>query len=106
MDRRPDGRGSYIFIYLPDGQCLAAPGRARGPAAPLERCDLSPASAGAAWVRGVLVGGHDYYQLRNLANGRCLTASGRRSAAPAAAPAGLQPASAAGPLGQLIAFWW
>jgi hypothetical protein len=63
--------GTYIFIYLPDGLCLGA---SRATTVSLQRCNLQ---AGQRWVREhpVLGGsGLDYWQLRNLAVGRCLTA--------------------------------
>jgi hypothetical protein len=63
--------GTYIFIYLPNGLCLAS---ARASAVALAHCNLE---AGQRWVRLhlVSVGGVDYSQLRNLASGRCLTAA-------------------------------
>jgi hypothetical protein len=65
--------GTYIFIYLPNGLCL---GSSRANAVALQRCNLE---AGQRWVRQhpVLGGsGLDYWQLRNLAVARCLTAAG------------------------------
>jgi hypothetical protein len=63
--------GTYIFIYLPNGLCL---GSSRADTVSLQRCNLQ---AGQRWIREhpVLGGsGLDYWQLRNLAVGRCLTA--------------------------------
>ena len=50
----------------------------------LARCNLE---AGQRWVRQHLVsaGGLDYWQLRNLSSGRCLTAAGGTAAATLAA---------------------
>jgi hypothetical protein len=67
--------GTYIFIYLPDGLCLAA-ARASPPAPSLalEQCNLQ---AGQRWLRqlpNIGPNGLDYWQLRNLADGRCLAA--------------------------------
>jgi len=70
--------GTYIFIYLPNGLCL---GSGHAAAATLQRCSLQ---AGQRWVSEHQVtgaNGVDYSQLRNLSDGRCLTA-----VAPAGAP--------------------
>jgi Ricin-type beta-trefoil lectin domain-like len=65
--------GTYIFIYLANsGLCLASPASS-GPAV-MQRCDLA---ANQRWTRlgpTVGAGGTDYWQLRNLADSRCLTA--------------------------------
>jgi hypothetical protein len=64
--------GTYIFIYLPNGLCL---GSSRANAVALQRCNLQ---AGQRWIREHPVlgaSGLDYWQLRNLAVGRCLTAA-------------------------------
>jgi hypothetical protein len=63
--------GTYIFIYLPNGLCL---GPARANTVSLQRCNLE---ASQRWIREHPVlgaSGLDYWQLRNLAVGRCLTA--------------------------------
>jgi len=98
--------GTYILIYLQNGLCLApkpvtstsvTPPPAR--AVMLRRCSTTQASQ--RWVRQnrtAGAGGLDYWQLRNLGNGRCLTAgTGGSSAqlAPCAATPGPQ---------QLVAF--
>jgi hypothetical protein len=92
--------GTYIFIYLPNGQCLAA----RGPAVTLARCSLGAAQR---WVRQRMVslGGVDYWQLRNLSSGRCLTAaSGGGTAQPGQGTARLEPCQASPGWIQLVAF--
>jgi hypothetical protein len=64
--------GTYIFIYLPDGLCLTAEQAALAVAATLQRCDLQ---ANQRWLRqlpSVGANGLDYWQLRNLADRRCL----------------------------------
>ena len=64
--------GTYIFIYIPDGRCL---GLSRAPAVALQRCNLQ---ASQRWSRGDAVigtNGLNYWPLRNLADGRCLTAA-------------------------------
>ncbi len=88
--------GTFIFIYLQNGLCLAPkPAASSSSPAParavvLRRCSLQ---ASQRWVRQNRTpgaGGLDYWQLRNLADGRCLTAgpggSGARLAACAASP--------------------
>lgn len=66
--------GTYIFIYLPDGLCLAARASPPVPSVALEQCNLQ---ASQRWLRqlpNVGPNGLDYWQLRNLADGRCLAA--------------------------------
>jgi len=63
--------GTYIFIYLQNGKCL---GPSRAASVSLQRCSLQ---AGQRWVRQHSVqggSGLEYWQLRNLSDGRCLTA--------------------------------
>jgi hypothetical protein len=63
--------GTYIFIYLQNGRCL---GPSRAASVSLQRCSLE---AGQRWVRQHSVQGSnglEYWQLRNLSDGRCLTA--------------------------------
>jgi hypothetical protein len=81
--------GTYIFIYLQNGLCLApkpAPSSSSGTPPParavvLQRCNLQ---ASQRWVRQNRkpgAGGLDYWELRNLADDRCLTAGPTGSAA-------------------------
>jgi len=92
--------GTDIFIYLPNGLCLGS-----GPAATaaLQRCSLQ---AGQRWVsqrQTTGTNGVEYSQLRNLSDGRCLTAvAGPASPAPTAAR--LERCQAAPDWQQLIAF--
>jgi len=93
--------GTYIFIYLPNGRCLAS----RGSAVTLARCNLS--AAGQRWVRQRLAsqGGVDYWQLRNLSSGRCLTApAGSGAAQPEQSAARLERCQASPGWIQLVAF--
>jgi hypothetical protein len=94
--------GTYIFIYLPNGLCL---GSSRAAAVSLQRCNLQ---AGQRWIREHPVlgaSGLDYWQLRNMAVDRCLTAesvanrAGATESAPRLARCQASPGS-----GQLIAF--
>jgi hypothetical protein len=94
--------GTYIFIYLPNGLCL---GSSRANAVSLQRCNLQ---AGQRWIRAHPVlgaSGLDYWQLRNLAVDRCLTAesvadrAGATESAPRLARCQASPGST-----QLLAF--
>jgi Ricin-type beta-trefoil lectin domain-like len=91
--------GTYIFINLANGQCLAP--AARGGTTVLQKCDLGNAQR---WHRenGNTQG---FAQLRNAQDGRCLTIT---STIPAAGPddftAGLQPCSAQPGSQQLMTF--
>jgi hypothetical protein len=63
--------GTYIFIYLQNGRCL---GPSRAASVSLQRCSLQMAQR---WVRRHSVEGSnglEYWQLRNMSDGRCLTA--------------------------------
>jgi hypothetical protein len=92
--------GTYIFIYLQNGRCLGASGRT---GVSLQRCNLQ---AGQRWIRQhPVVGATDYWQLRNLADGRCLTAaSGTGPAGGAGAAPRLERCQPAPGARQLIAF--
>jgi Ricin-type beta-trefoil lectin domain-like len=93
--------GTYIFIYLPSGRCLAS---ARESAVTLARCNLE---ASQRWIRQHLVsaGGLDYWELRNLSTGRCLTAVGGNAAgAPAQSAVRLDHCQASPDWTQLVAF--
>jgi hypothetical protein len=94
--------GTYIFIYLADGLCL---GSSSAKAASLQRCDLE---AGQRWVRQrpvVGASGLDYWQLRDLGNGRCLTAASVAGGAGSAdSAARLERCQASPGVGQLVAF--
>jgi hypothetical protein len=93
--------GTYIFIYLPNGQCLAS---ARKSAVTLTRCNLE---ASQRWIRQHLVseGGLEYGELRNLSSSRCLTAvGGSAAAAPAQSAPRLDRCQASPDWTQLVAF--
>jgi hypothetical protein len=95
--------GTYVFIYVPDGRCLASvPERHHKDLLALRQCNLG------ASQRWELVGGltqsagHSAGQYRDLASGRCLTAPGQGQATAAV----LAPCARSKPGGQLISFWW
>jgi hypothetical protein len=91
--------GTYIFIYLQDGLCL---GPSRAASVSLQRCSLE---ADQRWVRQRPVlgsNGLEYWQLRNLSDGRCLTAPG--TGGTAGSGARLEHCQALPAASQLIAF--
>lgn len=96
--------GTYIFIYLPTGQCLASKGPGSRPVLAVQHCDLS--SADQRWQRrgsAVLSTGHDFYEFQNFGSGKCIS-----HPADAGHPvaAGLVPCNPAKPDSELLAFWW
>ena len=97
---------SYIFIFLPNGDCLGAAGRAgRAGRARLvlQRCDLA---ANQRWRRegpGTLAQGHSFYAYANVADRSCLTAGSQLPAKVWGAD--LSACRSAQP-DQLVAFWW
>jgi hypothetical protein len=95
--------GSYIFIYLPSGNCLASGASASGSQLAIQHCDLSPQQRWRTLGKGVQQDSHVYYQFANLASGKCITQTGG-PADPTAA--GLATCDTAQPARQLLAFWW
>jgi Ricin-type beta-trefoil lectin domain-like len=94
--------GSYVFIYISSGRCLAA---ASGPAATLQRCDLSGRQRWIREYRSTSPNGQGYWQLRNAADGRCLSVGNPAAAAHGArSPAQLQRCARTPSWTQLIAF--
>ncbi len=97
--------GGYIFIYISTGRCLAAtPARA----AVLQRCDLSDLQRWTREYHSTDATGQDYWQLRNDADGRCLTVGSPVASAGGAAPGAqleLQRCGTGGSWRQLVAFW-
>jgi hypothetical protein len=95
---------SYIFIFLPTGECLTAAGLAGQPKLTLEHCDLAAAQR---WRRAASVvqsQGHAFYQYANLGDSACLAQAGELSGQDYGAA--LEACSASPPPSQLIAFWW
>jgi hypothetical protein len=72
--------GTYIFIYLPNGLCL---GSGHAATASLQRCSLQAGQRWASQHQVTGANGVDYSQLRNLSDGRCLTAVAPAGAASA-----------------------
>lgn len=95
---------SYIFIFLPTGDCLAATGSDGRPKLALQHCDLKSAQRWRRTSAGVMSQGHDFYQYANLADEACLTQTGEQSGQ--GYGAALAACSPSAPADQLIAFWW
>ena len=95
---------SYIFIFLPTGNCLAATGSASQPKLALRHCDLTAAQRWRRVRQAVVSQGHDFYQYANLSDGACLTQTGSQSGQ--VYGAALEACSPSAPADQLIAFWW
>jgi hypothetical protein len=95
---------SYIFIFLPTGQCLTANGKRGQPEVTLEHCNLSAAQRWRRTNATAQSQGHDFYQYANLGDSACLTESGELSGQ--VYGAALEACQAPAPPDQLIAFWW
>lgn len=95
--------GTYIFIYLPTGQCLASRGSSSRPVLAMQHCDLS--SPGQRWQRqgaAVLTTGHDFYEFQDVGSGKCIS----QIVAGRTVGAALAPCNPAKPARELLAFWW
>ncbi|HTT50313.1 MAG TPA: RICIN domain-containing protein [Streptosporangiaceae bacterium] len=94
--------GQFVLLFSPDGQCLTALGRGSQAVAELERCDSGMNQRWTHPFEGTDGMGRDYWQLRSVADGRCLAVG---VAGSGSAVAGLQPCSAHKPWAQLVMFW-
>jgi hypothetical protein len=92
--------GTYIFIYLPTGQCLSAAGTVSRPRLALLHCDLSAAQRWRRRQPAILSQAHDFYQYANFGQGSCLTRTDGIIGAT------LARCSASKPADQFIGFWW
>jgi hypothetical protein len=98
------GGATYIFIYLPTGQCLSATGTASRPRLALRHCNLGAAQRWRRTHAPVLSEAHDFYQYANLGDGNCLTQAGVLSGQ--IFTASLSACATQQPANQLLAFWW
>jgi hypothetical protein len=96
--------GTYIFIYLPTGQCLTSTGPASRTVLQVQRCDLRLQQRWRRLGNPVVQGGHDFYQFANAASGKCLAQVSVSASQPGGA--GLAACDPARPVSQLLAFWW
>jgi hypothetical protein len=96
--------GSYVLVYVPDGKCLSA-GTAGGGAAraQLQSCDLQVDQRWSHPYLGKDPSDRDFWQLRSMAAGECVAATGGNWGNGTAA--GLQPCGRSFPWQQLIGFW-
>jgi Ricin-type beta-trefoil lectin domain-like len=100
-DRMTDG--SYVLVYVPNGNCLATVTSAGGTVQPkLQSCDLQLDQRWSHPYLGKDPSGRDYWQLRSMAAGRCLAANGNWDNGTTTS---LQSCSTAFPWQQLVAFW-
>jgi hypothetical protein len=95
---------TYIFIYLPTGQCLSATGKASQPKLALRHCNLGDAQRWRRTHAAVLTQNHDFYQYANLGDGSCLTQTGVLPGA--VFGASLSACSSPQAADQLFAFLW
>jgi hypothetical protein len=95
--------GSYIFIYLPTGQCLSAVGTASEPRLALRHCDLDAPQRWRRTQPAAVSQAHDFYQYANLGDGSCVTQTGMLPGQ--IFGASLATCASSQPADQLIAFW-
>lgn len=98
------GGATYIFIYLPTGQCLGAVGSRSQPKLALRHCNLGGAQRWRRTRAAVMTDGHAFYQYANLGDGDCLTQTGELPGPTYGAS--LSACAAQQPADQLLAFWW
>jgi hypothetical protein len=97
--------GSFIFIDVSNGRCLAGPARPVDTIASLQQCDLGGVQRWQRLLGSAAAAGHPYFQLRNAADGLCLTLGGAvSSAASGRFAADLAPCRAPQPSRQLVTF--
>jgi hypothetical protein len=90
----------WIFIYLQDGNCLAAGSRAR---LIMQHCDLGAAQRWRRVGGALSQDGHQFYQYANVADGKCLSEASSLAGAADASLATCRPGQ---PPSQMIALWW
>jgi hypothetical protein len=98
------GGATYIFIYLPTGQCLSAVGGASQSKLALRHCNLGGTQRWRRTRAAVMTDGHAFYQYANLGDGNCLTQTGELPGPTFGAS--LSACGAQQPANQLLAFWW
>ncbi|HEX6858262.1 MAG TPA: RICIN domain-containing protein [Streptosporangiaceae bacterium] len=94
--------GSYIYIFVPSGQCLTASAHNLA-AVFLAKCDLGVTQRWHRVQLGFLSTGLYYWELRSQLNGRCLANSGGPlNGTSSQHAARLEPCDKSRPAGQLI----
>ena len=93
--------GSYIFIFLPTSDCLAAAGPSGRLVLESQRCNLSLQQRWREEGRPTVKTGHDFYEFASAANGKCIMQDSAVPTGPSLG--GCDPAQ---PASELLAFWW
>ncbi|MGP8000346.1 MAG: RICIN domain-containing protein [Streptosporangiaceae bacterium] len=97
-------RGSqFVLLFTPDGRCLTTVGSGSQAVAELDRCGSGLDQRWTHPFEGTDAMGRDYWQLRSVANGRCLAVGVAGSGG--ASVADLQQCSPRKPWPQLVMFW-
>ncbi len=94
--------GAFILVFTPDGQCLTAAATRHGPAARLAGCHLGPSQRWSHPYLGTDPAGRGYWQLRSIADGRCVAVGGKQP--DGSIGAAMQPCSSSKAWPQLISF--
>ncbi|MBO0825350.1 MAG: hypothetical protein J2P27_16095 [Actinobacteria bacterium] len=95
---------TYIFVFVPTGNCLTAVGTTVQPELTLRRCSLQ---ANQRWQRtgpAVVTQGHQFFQYASLSSHSCLTETGVLPGP--VFGAGVSACLSSAATSQLIAFWW
>ena len=97
--------GSYIFVDVSAGKCLAGPARPVATTVSLQRCSLGGSQRWKRILGSSAAAGHLYWQLQNAADGLCLTVGSAVSAG-ASGPfaAGVERCQDPQPSRQLVTF--
>ena len=96
------GGGAYILVFTPDGQCLTSTATRHGAIARLAGCHLGLSQRWSHPYLGTDPAGRGYWQLRSVADGRCLMVSGQQPGGDAGVA--MQPCSPSMAWQQLISF--
>ncbi len=94
--------GQLVLLFTANGECLTAVGSGAQSGVELQRCDNGRDQRWNHPFMGTDAGGRDYWQLRSVANGRCLAPGNELQGESVTA---MQPCSPAKPWKQLIMFW-
>ena len=94
--------GQLVLLFTANGQCLTAVGSGAQAGVELQRCDNDLDQRWNHPFMGTDAGGRDYWQLRSVANGRCLAIGNELQGESVTA---MPTCSRAKPWQQLIMFW-
>jgi hypothetical protein len=97
------GGGGFVLLFTPDGLCLTAVGTGSQATAQLDPCDSGLDQRWDHPFQGTDEAGREYWQLRSVANRRCLGVGATQ--ADGSSAAALQPCMAKRAWPQLIMFW-